>query len=70
MKHTYDLHYQAHQGNRRVILPDAVATNQRAWDGRTFRAHCLDGRVVRVRLRGDLYGLGTSGTGDPVVTAA
>ena len=69
MKITYKLGYQAHQGNRVVILPDAVATDQRSWDGRTFNALRLDGRKVRVKLRGDLYGLHTPGTGDPIGTA-
>ena len=72
MRHTYNLGFTARtQANRRVILPDAVATDQRSWDGRTFMARRLDGRGrwVRVRLRGDLYGLHTPGTGDPVVTA-
>ena len=60
-----------------VILPERVATNQKHYsESRTpFKATPCDvaGRPtgkesVMVVLRGDLYGLNTTGTGDPVVT--
>ena len=51
-----------------VIIPDQVADDQRGHDSLTFPALRLNGQRVRVKLRGDLYGLWTPGTGDPVVT--
>ena len=50
-----------------VIIPDQVAEAQRDFDGKTFPALRLNGQRVRVKLRGDLYGLWTTGTGDAVV---
>lgn len=49
-----------------VTIPDHVADDQKAWDGRTFRTK--DGR--RVRLDGEAYGLHTPGTGDMTVRPA
>lgn len=61
-------------GNRTCTIPDKVAYNQRAYDGKTFIATtaCLVNgirreRKIRVRLVGSDYGLNTSGTGDMVV---
>jgi hypothetical protein len=56
----------------RVVVPDEVALDQEAFDGATFpvlRLH-INGvpRKCRARLRGDLYGLHTPGTGDMVVS--
>jgi len=54
--------------NMRVIVPDQVGDNQREYDG--MRVPCLDritGKRVYARLRGDLYGLYTAGTGDMIV---
>ena len=68
MRYTYDNHMLAHNGRRTVVVPDQVAGDQRAYDGRTFPALADNGARVRVRLRGDLYGLHTAGTGDMVVT--
>jgi len=70
MKHTYNSGYEAHlgvTGDQRCIIPDQVADNQGAYDGKTFMARLAAGRSVRVRLNGDDYGLHTSGTGDVVV---
>jgi len=50
-----------------VIIPDQVADSQHDFDGKTFPALRLNGQRVRVKLRGDLYGLWTTGTGDAVV---
>lgn len=69
MRYTYATRYAAHYGSRIVTIPDQVAADQRHYDGQTFPALTASGTRVRVRLRGELYGLGTSGTGDPVVTA-
>lgn len=60
-----------------VAVPDEVAADQKAFDGRTFPALATPRfgnyghgawRKVRATLRGDLYGLNTSGTGDMVVS--
>ena len=64
-------------GTYHVAIPNEVAADQKAFDGRTFPAimlprygHCnpKEPRKVRARLRGDLYGLHTAGTGDMVVS--
>ena len=61
-----------------VILPEIVARNQAHFSERKkpFKAHRCDqsGKPIDEKypqmyvLRGDLYGLGTTVTGDPVVT--
>ena len=71
-KYTYTRQYEAHMGadkSGRAIIPDQVADNQKAYDGKTFPA-LINGVKVRVMLRGDLYGLHTAGTGDATVTRA
>ena len=79
-RYTYKQHAMAHYGNGTVVVPDQVADDQRAYDGIAFPAvrHTAlrgvrdprAGTKVRVRLRGDLYGLHTTGTGDMRVVAA
>lgn len=68
---------QAHTvtGRQRAIVPREVAENQKDWDGKTFPIYLVPTygrhgmpRKGRARLRGDLYGLHTSGTGDMVVS--
>ena len=71
-KYTYTRKYVAHMGadkSGRAIIPDQVAGDQKAYDGKTFPA-LVNGYKVRVMLRGDLYGLHTTGTGDATVTRA
>ena len=59
-----------------VILPERVAANQAHYSESRmpFKATPCDNRGnptgtgIMVVLRGDLYGLNTTGTGDPVVT--
>lgn len=61
-----------------ALIPDVVVNDQRGWDAsrRSFPAIPCDacGRVIgasfRAVLRGDLYGLHTTGTGDCVVSNA
>ena len=53
-----------------VTIPDDVYEHQRAYDGKTFPVIRHDGTKSRARLRGELYGLWTSGTGDPIVSMA
>lgn len=69
-KYTYSHGNLAHYGQTRVTVPDQVAEDQRGYDGMTFPAIKPNGLKIRVRLRGDLYGLHTPGTGDMVVTSA
>ncbi|MFA7585043.1 MAG: hypothetical protein WCY11_02445 [Novosphingobium sp.] len=65
-KYTYIQRLAAHHTNGEIVtVPDQVAADQRGFDGRSFPLS--DGR--RVYLRGDLYGLHTSGTGDMVVSS-
>lgn len=77
--------YHAHlglAGRETCIVPEEVAADQEAFDGRTFPVlvwwapervdaygNRVDAtyRVRRVRLVGDDYGLHTSGTGDMIV---
>jgi len=71
MKYTYS-GYEAHlgvTGARVCIVPDEVADDQHAYDGKTFPAF-TGGKKIRVRLNGDDYGLNTPGTGDMVVRRA
>ena len=70
MKYTYKDKTEAHavHDNMRVIVPDQVGDNQRDYNG--VRVPCLDvrtGKRIYARLRGDLYGLHTTGTGDMIV---
>ena len=69
MRYTYIRQYAARYSEQIVTIPDQVADNQLYYDGKTFPALRRDGSKVRVRLRGELYALGKSGTGDPVVTS-
>lgn len=69
MKYTYLTNSEAHYNGEIVVVPDQVAYTQKAFDQMPFPARKRDGSVVRVVLRGDLYGLHTTGTGDMVVTA-
>ena len=64
-------------GAYHVAIPNEVAANQKAFDGKSFPAlilprngHCNPStpRRAKARLRGDLYGLHTAGTGDMVVS--
>lgn len=54
-----------------VTVPDQVAAEQREFDGKSFpvlvRRPGNSPRKARATLRGDLYGLRTTGTGDMVV---
>lgn len=72
---------QAHTvtGRQIAIVPVEVAADQKAYDGRTFPVLLIPSyghrlgwngkpRKARARLRGDLYGLHTPGTGDMVVS--
>ena len=80
MRYTYTRNAVAHYGDGSVIVPDQVAESQRDYDGVAFPAIRLTalpgvrdpraGAKVRVRLRGDLYGLHTPGTGDMRVVSA
>lgn len=72
MKYTFDRQYCARTVSGRVVhIPDQVAADQHAYDRKSFPVRQVTkvgvpmGRAV---LRGDLYGLGTHGTGDPVVS--
>lgn len=72
-KYTYS-GYEAHlglTGDNTCEIPNEVAEDQKVYDGKTFPARVLTGynkgRMMRVRLIGDDYGLNTSGTGDVVV---
>lgn len=62
------------KGHYIAIVPDEVAENQSDFDGKTFPilikpTYGMPGKIRkgRGRLRGDLYGLNTPGTGDMVV---
>ena len=70
MRETYDKKYAARiagDDHHLVTLPDAVADDQLGHDGIEITVIDHMGNEVRAILRGDLYGLGTPGTGDPVV---
>ena len=70
-KYTYK-GYEAHlglTGRQTCIIPEEVAEDQKAYDGKTFPA-ILRGKKIRVKLIGDDYGLFTSGTGDVIVRRA
>ena len=67
-RYTFDLKYAAHTvKGPSVTIPDQVARDQREFDGKSFPVLRRDGSKARATLRGELYGLWTSGTGDPVV---
>lgn len=52
-----------------VKIPICVFNDQRGYDGKTFPVIEVDTmRRKRAKLRGDLYGLNTPGTGDPIVS--
>lgn len=70
MRYTFKHNYLAHTVNgKTVMLPDMVAGDQKAFDGKRFTGRCSAGIVpIRMTLRGDLYGLHSTGTGDPVVS--
>ena len=53
-----------------VTIPDQVADDQDAFDGKTFTAYDRYGDEIPVRLDGDAYDLHGSGTGDMVVRYA
>lgn len=68
-KYTYAMRYAARTPAGHIVtIPDQVAADQRAYDGRSFPVICADGRRTRATLRGEHYGLSGPGTGDPVVT--
>ena len=56
-----------HEHGMTVTLPDDVAADQAAHDGQEIEVVGRNGESLRAILRGDLYNLGQSGTGDPVV---
>lgn len=74
-RYTFAYGYQAHTvtgqcvpGAEAVIIPDQVADDQCRYDGETFPViYARSRRRARATLRGDLYGLHTPGTGNPVV---
>lgn len=68
-EYTFARKYAAHTSNETpyVYIPDQVADDQRSYDGKEFPVMRQNGTTTRARLRGDMYGLGTPGTGDPVV---
>ena len=67
-KYTFSRRYAASSVSGMVVtIPDQVADNQRHYDGRSFPVIKPNGSKGRAVLRGDLYGLHTSGTGDALV---
>ena len=68
MNATYSKGYMAHTTNGHMVtLPDDVASDQAACDGLMIWVLTSSGDERLAVLRGDLYGLGSSGTGDPIV---
>jgi hypothetical protein len=72
-RYTFDLRHAARTVRGKahdyfVYIPDQVARAQRDFDGASFPVLRRDGSKTHAVLRGDLYGLDTSGTGDPVVS--
>lgn len=70
MDATYSKDYQAGilgDDFHHVTLPDEVAEDQKYYDGMEITVIDHMGDEVPAILRGDLYGLHTPGTGDPVV---
>ena len=71
-KYTFARNYAANTpSGMTVTVPDQVAAEQREFDGKTFPVLVLrpgsSPRKARATLRGDLYGLRTTGTGDMIV---
>lgn len=67
MTETYELGYLAHTTTGKLVtLPDHVAENQIGYDGQEIVVN-QSGKKRKAILRGDLYGLDTPGTGDPIV---
>lgn len=50
-----------------VFVPDQVFEDQHAYDNLDFPIMYQDGTMGRAILRGELYGLNTTGTGDMIV---
>lgn len=70
-RYTFTRQVAAHTASGGIVtIPDQVAEAQREYDGKTFPVIRRDGSKARATLRGDLYGLHTSGTGDPTVALA
>jgi hypothetical protein len=76
MKYTIK-HYEAHlglTGRMTCYIPEEVANDQVAYDGKTFPAIISSGynrgKKIRVKLIGSDYALGQSGTGDVIVRRA
>ena len=78
-KHQYTQGVVAHRAKGGfALIPDAVVNDQPGWNAsrKTFPAIPCDGcgRPIgsgfRAVLRGDLYGLGTPGTGDCTISNA
>ncbi len=69
MNATFSRGFQAHVLNdtHTVVLSDEVAGDQVAYNGQTITVLDHMGDEVQAILRGALYGLGTAGTGDPIV---
>ncbi|MEY4427215.1 MAG: hypothetical protein RL535_1513 [Pseudomonadota bacterium] len=69
-KYTFTRKYAARTvgGMEYVYIPDQIVDSQRDFDGCSFTVLRRDGTKARATLRGDLYGLWTTGTGDPVVS--
>lgn len=70
--YTFSNRYAAHNMSRTAIVtvPDQVAKDQRAFDGKSFPIIKADGTKGRAKLMGEEYGLNTAGTGDMVVRIA
>lgn len=52
-----------------VKIPYQVFADQKAFDGETFPVlRASNDKPARAKLRGDLYGLHTAGTGEPIVS--
>ena len=67
-KYSFETMYQARtMTGDFVAIPDQVADDQKAFDGKTFPVLRKNGSKARACLMGDEYGLHTAGTGDPVV---
>lgn len=74
-RYTFERGHAAHYAGRIITVPDQVAQNQKAFDGKSFPAidapgYPWNGRAIRVRLDGEAYGLHTPGTGDMTCRAA
>jgi len=69
MNATFTRGFQAHVlgDTHTVAIPDEVADNQAEFNGQTITVRDHMGDQVQAILRGDLYELGASGTGDSIV---